>query len=297
MRFRTLAWFGVLLVGCSSRRALEERRQVIPAADLGDVVARVDGVPIFANQVAAVAKTRGTSYRQALDEMIETYGLAQLAQGRGQGLEWDDPDVRRAMAQRLLERDIEPSLRPDTLPEAAVRPVYEKTHGHFVHSRLVEVAVLAVFTGAAMRKEDREPRERTARDLAAFLERHPPKTLSDFEAVAKDPAWKARAVTLRQFLQSADSPLSAHFGAEVAKLHAPGDTTPLVLDEDGGFIARYVSERPSEDVGFAEARPVLVDKLYEKLRQQQFLEATAKLERAHRVEAHVERLSTNEQGP
>jgi uncharacterized protein YfaP (DUF2135 family) len=86
-------------------------------------------------------------------------------------------------------------------------------------------------------------------------------------------------------------------GKEVAKLLAPGDTTPLVIDQDGGFIARYISEKPSENISFAEARGTLVDMFYEKLRQQQFIEYTGKLGQLHRVQAHWDRLSMNEQGP
>jgi len=197
----------------------------------------------------------------------------------------------------LLERDLEPNLRRETLPDSTLRPIYEKTRDHFVHSRLIEVAVLAVYTGSPMQKKHRDPREQTARDLAAFLKRRPPKTLDEFEAVAREPQWKERQVTLRRFQQSLDSPLSVYVGKEVAKLLAPGDTTPLVIDQDGGFIARYISEKPSENISFAEARGTLVDMFYEKLRQQQFIEYTGKLGQLHRVQAHWDRLSMNEQGP
>ena len=297
MRCRAFAFSVLFITSCPSRNA-NEQWTLVPALDLGELVATVAGTPIFAKQVAAKAKATEISARQALDDIIEGYLLAEVAMKGGTTLSSsDDPDVRSAMVQRLLERELEPNLRRETLPNIILRPIYEKTRIHFVHSRLVEVAVLAVYTGPPMQKEDRDPREQTARELAAFVKSHPPKTLAEFEALAGEFRWKDRHVTLRRFEQSLDSPLSASVGVEVAKLRAPGDTTPLVIDEDGGFIARYISEKPSENVSFADARNTLVDMLYEKLRQQQFIEFTGKLGQLHRVQANFDRLSTNEQGP
>jgi hypothetical protein len=289
VRCRAFAFSVGFIATCSSRTATEQWT-LSPAADLGEVVATVAGTPIFAQQVAAKAKATSQGARQALDEIIETFLLAEVSFS-------DDPDLRSAMVQRILERELEPNLRRATLPDSVLRPIYEKTRDHFVHSRLVDVAVLAVYTGAPMQKEDRDPREQTARELAAALKSHPPKTLDEFEAVAAAPYWKERHVTLRRFEQSLDNPLSASVGVEVAKLRAPGDTTPLVIDQDGGFIARYISEKPAENISFADARSTLVDLFYEKLRQEQFLQFTGKLARLHRVQAYFERLSTNEQGP
>jgi hypothetical protein len=297
VRCRAFAFSVGFLVACSSRTATEQWT-LSPAADLGEVVASVAGTPIFARQVAAKAKATHKSARQALGDIVEAFLLAELARSSGTTVSFsDDPDIRSAMVERLLERELEPNLRRDTLPDSSLRPIYEKTRDHFVHSRLVEIAVLAVYTGGPMQKEDREPREQTARDLAAWLRNHPPKSLDEFEAVATEPRWKERHVTLRRFEQSLDSPLSASVGVEVAKLRAPGDTTPLVIDQDGGFIARYVGEKPAENISFADARSTLVDMFYEKLRQEQFLHFTGKLAQLHRVQAHFERLSTNEQGP
>jgi hypothetical protein len=298
VRCRAFAFPLLLVSTCSSRNASEQHWTLGPAPDLGEVLATVAGTPIFTKQVAAKAKATNTSVRQALEEITEAFLLADLAWQSGTTVNFgDDPDIRSAMVQRLLERELEPNLRRETLPDSTLRPIYEKTRDHFVHSRLIEVAVLAVYTGSPMQKKHRDPREQTARDLAAFLKRRPPKTLDEFEAVAREPQWKERQVTLRRFQQSLDSPLSVYVGKEVAKLLAPGDTTPLVIDQDGGFIARYISEKPSENISFAEARGTLVDMFYEKLRQQQFIEYTGKLGQLHRVQAHWDRLSMNEQGP
>lgn len=268
---------------------------MVPAHDLGQVVATVGETSVFAKQVAAKAKATGRHTPQALEEIVDTYLLAELALHRGLAADVSqDSDVRSAMVQRLLEREAEPSLRGETLPEELLRSAYEKAIDYFVHPRIVEIAVLAIQTGAHMQKDAREPRERTARELAALLKKHPPRSLEEFEAVAADAQWKAKHVTLRRLQQTQDRPLSSRVGKEVANLHAPGDITPLVIDQDGCFIARYVAEKPAENVSFAEARPVLVDRLYEKFRQQQFGEFVENLKRMHRIETHFDRLSSNE---
>jgi hypothetical protein len=196
--------------------------------------------------------------------------------------------------QRLLEKDLEPNLRPEDIPDNDLRPLYEKARQSFVHSRLVEIGLLAVYTGAPMQKEDREPREQTARELATYLKKHPAKTLDEFSAIARDPAWSGRKVVFTRFLQGTDSPLSKTVGAEVAKLRALGDTTPLVMDVDGGFIARYISERPAENITFEQARPKLLAGYYEHWRRKQFLELTTQLVRLHRVEVHLDSLPKDE---
>ena len=270
----------------------------VASADLGVVVARVGQVPIFARQIEAEAKRSGKTAASALADLIAANLLAEQARERGFTLpSTADHDVQSALVQRLLEKELEPTMRPEAIPDADLRPLYEKARDAFVHSRLVEIGFLAVYTGAPMRKEDREPREQTGRELATYLKNHPAETLDEFLAVASDPAWASRNVVFKRVFQSTNMPLSEAVGAEVSKLHAPGDTTPLVVDEDGSFIARYISERPAENISFEQAREKLQAGFYDHWRRQHFLDFTSKLARLHRVETHPDRLPRDEQGP
>ena len=285
------------LANCSSARQVAEKEWTPTASpDLGAVVARVGQIPIFAKQVEAQAKINSISVRAALEDLVTSYLLAEVARGHGYTLaSASDPDVQSALVQRLLEEELEPNLSPEATPDDDLRPLYDRVREKFVHLRLVEIGFLAVYTGAPMQKEDREPREQTARELAQYLRKHPAKTLDEFSAIAKDPAWSGRHVVFMRFYQSTDSPLSKAVGTEVSKLRAPGDTTPLVVDKDGGFIARYISERPAENITFEQARPKLLAGFYERWRRQKFLELTTKLVRLHRVEMHPDRLPQDEQ--
>ena len=286
------------IANCSSPRQVAEDEWIpAPPPDLGDTVARIGRVPIFTKQVQAEAKRTGKTVRAALNDLIAINLLAEHARQQGFALvESTDPDVQSALVQRLIERDLEPNLRPTSTPDSALRPLWERARESFVHPRLVEIGVLAVYTGALMKKDERETREHAAQALAVFLHSHPARTLDEFVAVARDPVWSARKVVFNRLLQSPDKPLSKKVGAEVAKLRAPDDTTPLIIDENGGFIARYIGERPPEDITFEQARGKLLAGFYEQWSRQEFLNFTARLMTLHRIETHFDRLSTNENG-
>ncbi len=298
MRRRTPFLVALAFANCSSPRQIAESEWTpAPSPDLGAVVARVGEVPIFAKQVEARALEMGIPVRSALEALIDSNLLAEAARKREYRLAgFSDPDVRSALVQRLLEKSLEPNLRPEAIPDSDLLPLYNRVRDTFVHPRLVEIGVLAVYTGATMPEQLREPREQTAKELAQFLKDHPAKTLNEFSALARDPKWSSRHVTFRHMFQSTDTPLSKAVGTEVAKLHAPGDTTPLVVDADGGFIARYIGERPPEDISFEQARGKLEAGFFEHWPRQQFLEYTSKLARLHRVETYPDRLPSNEQG-
>jgi hypothetical protein len=269
-----------------------------PASDLGAVVARVGGVPLFATQVLAVAKQTGKSPRNALEDLVEFNLLAECARGSGlKPADSSDADVASTLVQRLLEKELEPTLRPEAMPDSVLRPMYDKARDRFVHSRLVEIGVLALYTGALMKESPRKARTEAAQALAAFLAAHPPQTLDEFAAVANDSKWSSRKVVFAHFLQGLDRPLSATVGVQVAKLHVPGDTTPMIVDEDGFFVARYIAERPPEDISFEQARDGLRAGYYEHWRKQRFLDFSTAFANLHKVEVHFDLLTGNDQRP
>jgi hypothetical protein len=199
-------------------------------------------------------------------------------------------DLSEAMVQRILEREFEPDLRPDKIPDSVLRPLYDRAKDVFVHPRLVDVAMLAIYTGALMKDAPRQERAQTAKELAAAVLKKKPKTLDEFMAIASEPEWHERHVVATKLTQGLDKPLSRPIGLEVAKLHDVGQMTPLMTDENGFFIARYVSDRPPKNVGFAEARPELADKYFDIWRRQRFMDFTGKLLQQHHVEAYYDRL-------
>jgi len=280
------------LGGCSSPAQVADLDWTpVPAADLGGIVARAGHVPIYESQVLAEAKRSGKSTRGALDDLVATNLLAESARRDGWSLVGSsEAEVKSALVQRFLERDLEPNLRAGAVPDSALRPMYDRARDAFIHPRLVEIGVLTVYTGALMAEQPRQERAQIAKKLEAFLKDHPASTLDAFSAVARDPVWSGR-VAFGEFIQGLDRPLSRTVGEDVAKLHSVGETTRMLTDEDGFFIARYIGERPSANITFEQARGKLLAGFYESWRQQQFMEFTAKLIQGHKVEAYFDRLT------
>jgi hypothetical protein len=299
VRFVLLSCLLLGLAACSSASQVDDVSWTpVSAPELGAVVARVGQVPIYASQVLAEAKRSAIPPRRALDDLVTTNLLAELARRDGFGpAPSSDPEVESVLVQRLLERELEPSLRPEAVPDQNLRTLYDRAKHGFVHPRLVEIGVLAVYTGQYMKGPLREQRTRTAMDLAAYLKGHPPRSLDDFIAVARDPAWSSRHVAYDRFLQSPDRPLSRKVGEEIVKLRAPGETTSLLEDDEGFYIARYLGERPPENITFEQVRAKLLAGYLSRWQQEQFVRFTDKLMQAHKIAAYFDRLPQNEQGP
>jgi hypothetical protein len=253
-------------------------------------------VPICASQLLSAAKDTAAPPRQVLTELVTLHLLAERARQAGwRKVASSDREVESVLVQRLLERELEPQLRPTAIPDRVLRPLYDRAKDAFVHSRLVEIGVLAIYTGALMKDAPRRERTAAAQELAAYLAAHPPASLDAFAGIARDPAWSARQVVYSRFLQSEDRPLSRVVGEELVKLRAEGETTRLLSDDDGFYIARYIGERPAEHIRYEDARPKLLEGYLERWQQQKFQEYTRTLLQAHKVVAFFDRL--NEQGP
>ena len=263
-----------------------------PAPDLGSVVARVASVPIYAREVEAQAVRSKGAPRVALDELISLHLLAEKAHRENHFLpDWRDPELRSALAERLIERDVWPQIQLDNVPDQQLRAIYQNAINSFVHPRLVDAGFLIVFTGARMKAGARAERAETARALAATVASRHMHDPEDFQAIANDPAWAARHVSFRRTLQSPDQPFSRKVGAEVVKLKAAGDTTPLMEDDDGFFIATYAGEKPAQDMSFAQVREELRQRYYDRWRAQRLEELARKLAEGHRVESHPQLLN------
>jgi hypothetical protein len=264
-----------------------------PAADEGAVVARVGEVPIFAAEVSGQATRTGKPPREALADLIALHLLAERERRH-----WppDDPGARAAeqemLVQRLVEREFEPSAGPQDMPDDAVRVLYERAHDTFVHGRLVDVAVLSLTPGKKAGPEVRTQARRTMIELKALVDLRTEKTAEDLQQAIGDQKWHERRVQYFRFLQAGSKPYTAKFGAEVAKMKTPGETSGVIEDEYGFYIARYLGDRPAQNQSFDQVKKDLREGYYARWRQAKFLEWTAQIEARHEVEIHPGPLAT-----
>ncbi|HEY2899866.1 MAG TPA: peptidylprolyl isomerase [Polyangia bacterium] len=255
-------------------------------------LARVGAVEIRRSQVAAQMRAAGQTERQALDELIHFELLARAA---ADSVSPDDPDLRDAVdavrVQRLIESELEPHLGRDDIPDNVLREVYDRAQKIFVHPRLVDVAMLNVYTGARMKPEPRARAAATARALAERLRASARHSQEEFEAIALDPAWKERKVQFSRVWQAVDDPFPAEVGQQVQRLAKPGDITSMVTAETGFHVATYLGERPAENISFADARARLREQIHGRWRMGRFLEFAQTLAASHTIEAFPERLA------
>jgi hypothetical protein len=255
------------------------------------VVARVAGRPILASEIARDARVSGSDPAAALEARVRFELLATAAAAAGlPPSPTDEESLRQAKVERLIEDRLEPRLRRDAIPEAEVRTFYDRVRKRFVHGRLVQVAVLCVFSGARMKAEPRARAARRAAELRDYLDAHPGLDDDAFLAIGHDPAWTEHtpSVSSTTVWQDDAEPFPAVVGEAVARLGRRGQTTPLVGDETGYYVARYLAERPPERVSFAEARPRLEEEMWLPWRRRRFLDLTLELARGHEVEAFPE---------
>jgi hypothetical protein len=264
------------------------------ASDRGPVVARVGEVSIYAADVADQALASRKPARAALDELIAFHLLAERHRAA-----WPPGDPaaeearREILVQRLLERELEPKLRLEDLPDEEVRKLYDHAIDTFVHPRLVEVAVLDITVGHRASPAARAAVRQAAGELRAAALARKARTPEDFMALAGEPAWQEKRVRYFKFLQAREKPYSARFGAEVAKLKTPGEISGVIEDDYGVYVAQYVSERPPESTPFEAVRGQLRDGYYPRWRQLKFQELIDALAARHEVEVHPDLLATS----
>jgi hypothetical protein len=256
----------------------------------------VGGVPIFAAEVAGQAARTGQTPRQALDALIELHLLAERVRGQWPPQDHDPRSrvvEREILVQRLLERDFEATSRPEDMPDSAVRVIYDSAIENFVHPRLVEVAVLALTPGRRALPAVRAEAKKTMTDLKALVDLRKERTPEDLQAAIAGGDWKKKKVQYFRFLQAADKPYSAKFGAEVARLRTPGETIGVLEDQYGFYIARYVGERPPQNQTFEQVKKGLREGFYPRWRQARFLEFTQQLAASHEVQIHAGALTAS----
>ncbi len=288
---------GLLGGGCQgSGRAGSHGADWTPraAADLGAEVARVAGQPIFASEVVAEAVRNGGSSAEALGRVIDFHLIAERARRFARPALPEDRDRKRLMVERFVEREFEAVTRPEQVPEAQLREVYKRNETRFVHPRLVEVALLSVYTGPGMKPAPRARAKETGYALFAHVSGRPGRTPEDFQAVAADPDWKSRKVSFWRFVQGPTrkyGPFNDNVAGRIVKLTRPGETSELIVDDSGYHIARFVAEVPPKNIPFEAARAELLAGFYEPWRQQRFFEWTGKLAALHETEIYATRVA------
>lgn len=251
------------------------------AQGLGECVARLAGTPIFSKQLQADSYVHAYALDKALSHFIDDEVLADLARRKGVTPP-PSPQLDKTLAQRWMDLVAEPLLKKSEIPREQLQAIYTSRLDQYRHPRQAEIDVLAIYTGARMKPEARQKRRGYARELEEALRKADPQ--ESFESIAKRPEWGGKHVTWARLFQGPDSPLPPAVGKIVLQFSKTGQTSALIEDENGYFIAKYLGERPAINIPFERVAEDLAKEIFEDWRRSRFAELTSRLLKQHAIE-------------
>lgn len=287
----------LLLVACGSptegpRLTLEHYAGPETPAQTGEVVATVNGAPIYAADVARQGAGRGVSAAQALDELIAAELLAQEAFRRGLV---DDADVvERARKERVrvfMRKVFEPTFDgPEDMPQAEVDNAlrHPQVKSRYDHPTYHTVA----YTRADVKKKAPPEAAAAAEALAkAFAERARavrPATQEAFWALAKE--MKLNPSTRQVYTTSLLGPAERTFAAAAFTLTKPGDISEATRTPWGWDVLFLREVVPAVHLTRAEAEADFRTRFFEDARKDAFQRWLNALTARHKVTTRPELL-------
>lgn len=246
-----------------------------PRNDGDAVVARVGGSPIYQSDVQRQAEASGLPPAQALEDLVTLEALAQRAATRPWAKDAAAREgVRHLLAQAYVQREIEPKLGLNDVPESLLRQAYDRTRKGHVHGRLVRVALLQLYTPAKAGPDRRAQAAGWAKELAAWAALKDNRALEKWRMLPQTPPWTQRQLSFGAAWVEAAEAYSPELNAAIQALTEPAQATGLVEDPYGFHVGLYLGERAAQNVSFEQAAPRLRQALHEPWRQRRFLELT-----------------------
>jgi len=267
-----------------------------PSPHAGEiVVARVDGVPILASEVARQARLAGASPRVALDSLIEMEVLTGEARRRGLAAAPDAIDsARRAAVGRLLEEAFERAFGSRTVPEPELLARYQQQKRRFVHpeNRRVVHALAAASESSPEAQRKAEARAHALANAATG------RTLDaeSFGSLARSYSDAGMQLHVEELGTARSGDTVEPFARAAFELLRPGSTSGVVATSFGYHVILLVAIEPALDRSFADARAEILAEALHELRTREFERFMADLERGHHIVVDPAPFSTPREG-
>ncbi|HEY2744394.1 MAG TPA: peptidyl-prolyl cis-trans isomerase [Polyangia bacterium] len=275
----------VALVAGGCTRATPEGA---PAATLSaeardEVVATVDGRPIFAGDVALQARAAGVDRKTALDQLVDAEALAGEAARRGfdRDLEVRD-EAKGAMVRRYLKLGFEPTLSPADVPDVVVRREYQRNLPYLEHGVYADVWHMLVPVPANAAPEVKAAARARAESLA---KRARGLSLDAFKQLGAD-----EKLRVEEIVTARDGWVERPFSEAAFTLEQPGDTSGVVQTSYGFHVLWLVRFIPPAHVSLSEATPKLRAAAFPELQKRMFAKLVEEAMGRHKIELHPEHL-------
>ncbi len=289
----------VALVACAaascarddSPELLKQAGSLVGAALAGDeTVANVDGRPIYASEIAAVARAQSCSAKEALETLVTAETLVSEAARRGLDRSREAHDaVKRETVRRLLNTDFESIVGPSAVSMRDVRRAYNLNKATLDHSVYVDTWHILVQSKKTDSAETQAHAEALAKQILERAQKVPDldafKALATSMATAEFPTLRLEhIVTARDGWVETGYSFPAH-----DKLKRPGDVTPARTSY--GFHTIYLLGRiPEKHVSFDDAIPIMQNGLLPELRRARFMPYVENITAKHDVKVFPERI-------
>jgi hypothetical protein len=272
--FTTAFAIALMGIGCVS----EEGHSIASGAPVtkhsrktsSPLVARVDGVPITADEVSSMMAEvdEGITARDALDVLVRHQLLAAEARRRGMAERPETKAVEKAArARAVLNQLVREAITVDTIDEEVVRQYYETHRRRFVRGEMRRVVHFVALT-RRNRQTDSAARalaERVFRavgdveDAAAFR-KTANRMVGNNSSVGKVETLPAFDRESKQFVEP--------FVKAVFEIRAVGDVSRPFKTEFGWHVAYLDEETPAMNRPYEAVRQTLVEELVPKLRKE-----------------------------
>ena len=284
------------LAGCSHRGQHELGRFEVPlaaAAQAGDeIVATVDGRPIYASAVATQAQAKGCSTKEALEDLVRAEAVVSEAERHKLAHDRDALEAARSMAVlRLLETGFQREVTQATIPDRTVRRTYRANINMYDHSEYIDVWHILQPVAKNASPEDKQKARAVAEEIARRA-RGVGSALA-FQQLAtavKQPAG-LQPLKVERLVTARDGWILTTFSYPAFdQLKKPGDTS-TVIETEYGYHVVYLNRRiPPLHRTVEDAAQELRSAIFPNYQKSAFISWVADVQKQHDVRVHAERL-------
>jgi peptidyl-prolyl cis-trans isomerase C len=281
---RALAVAALFVGSCSHPPASDAPVAPLRAQSSDEIVATVDGQPIYASAIAMQARARGVDRKTALADLVDAEALAGEAARRGldRDLEVRD-ETKGALVRRYLARDFEPTVTPADVPDQVVRREYQSRLAYLVHDTYADVWQLLVPVAANASPADKAAARARAEALAKQARGL---SLDAFKKLADDAGLHSEEI-----VSARDGWVQKPFSEAAFALEKPGDTSSAPVETTFGYhVLHLIRFIPPEHVTLAAAAPKIKEGVFPEFQRRWFGKLVDEAMARHKVELHPEHL-------